>query len=139
MPFLIVAALLAGLGFALHNRAQSAAGGVLRGDFFNSENSDAPITFGAPSTQSVASVQPSALDLSGVSSLLNAFSIPTTTAGTGTLAAPSVPDLLTQQQQQQPPGDKPFDYASEPLPGLCDVEVRTHPGYHVVCNGKQYS
>lgn len=134
MPFLIVAALLAGLGFALHERARPAAGGVLSGDFFNSERDDAPISFGAPLAPSVASVLPSALDISGVSSLLNSFSAPT---ATGTKAAPSVPELLTQQQQA--PETLPTFTASEPLPGLCEVDVRNHPGYHVVCNGKQYS
>lgn len=134
MPFLIVVTLLAGLGFALHERARPTADGVLSGDFFNSERDNAPISFGAPPTQSVASVLPSALELSGVSSLLNSFSVPT---ATGTNAAPSVPELLTQQQQA--PEAEPTLTASEPLPALCEVDVRNHPGYHVVCNGKKYS
>lgn len=129
MPFFLVAALLAGLGFALHDRAPSAARSVLGGDFFTGESGDVAINTDSQGvSQSSTAFQPAQLG-----ALLGALPVSTFVQQ----PAPAPTELLTQEAQQ--PDDLPTFISSAPFPALCDVDVRNHPGYHVVCNGKQYS
>lgn len=129
MPLFVIAILLGGLGIALHERGISAARSVTSGDFFTGEGGDVAIGGNTPtSSLNLASSLPP------FASLLPSLGMALPSIPVANQPAPAPQDAL----EPAPEAEKPVFQSTEPIPALCQVDARNHPGYTVICNGKQY-